>query len=214
MNSKRIFFGMIGLVVLLSLGLLATVFIGNSMLQDRSKKLTDLKLENRLLDEQQIALVQANKDIDQYAELEKIAKAVVPQDKDQAKAVREIVLIADQAGVKLSAISFPASTLGQPTPKAAAPSSGDSEAPKTTAPATPPVTQVKPVDGIPGVFVSEINIQSDTANPVSYNKLINFLSRLEQNRRTAQVSSVTVQPNPLDRNKLTFNLVVNIYIKP
>ena len=47
-----------------------------------------------------------------YSPLEKIAKIVVPQDKDQAKAVLEIVKIAGESGIKPTAINFPVSTLG------------------------------------------------------------------------------------------------------
>jgi hypothetical protein len=118
------------------------------------------------------------------------------------------VKIAGDSGIKLGAISFPASTLGQAVPKA---NPSDKAAPKTS---TPPVTQVKPVDNIPGVYVMEINIQQDANSPVSYDRLIDFLSRLEQNRRTAQVTSVTVQPNTQNRSLLTFSLVLNIYLKP
>jgi len=208
MSPKRVYFVMIGVVALLSLGVIGATYFGDSMLQKQSHKLVDLKLNNAVLDEQQIDVAQAKKDVQTYADLEKIAKTVVPQEKDQAETVREIVKIAGDSGIKLGTISFPASTLGTTVPKPATPSGG------AAAPATPSITQVKPVPGIPGVYVMEINIASDTNSPVTYNSLINFLQKLEQNRRTAQVTSVNVQPNPQDRNKLTFSLVVDVYIKP
>ena len=207
MNSKHVFFGMIGVVSLLVVGIFLSLTGANKTLTGRSDKLTQLKLSNRVLDEQQTLLVQAAKDVDKYTELERVAKSIVPQDKDQAKAVREIVKIADLAQVKLGAISFPASTLGQPT---AAPSTTTG----TTKVVTTALSQVKPLDNIPGVYVMEIVIQQDTAAPVTYDRMIDFLSRLEKNRRTAHVVNVTVQPDPSNRSLLTFNLVVNIYIKP
>lgn len=216
MNSKRMHVLMIGCVVVLFGGLLAVIYFGDQILQTKSKKLVELKLDNKVIDEQQIALRQANKDIEKYAELDKIARQIVPQDKDQAKTVREIMKIAEQSGIKLSAINFPASNLGQATPKAA-PSSDDSNKNSGNTPAkptTPPVTQVKPADGVPGLYTMEITIQQDSNKPIPYSRLIDFLSRLENNRRTAQVTSVTIQPNTQDRSKLTFNLIVNVYIKP
>ncbi len=211
MSSKRIFLVMIVIVALLGVGIVAATAIGSLVLQKQSQKLMGLKLDSRVLDEQQLSLSQAKKDIEKFAELEKEAKAIVPQDKDQAQAVREIVKIADQSGIKLGAISFPASLLGTtPAPTVNTPSSG-TPPPKAT---TPPVTQVKPVENIPGVYVMEITIQQDAANPVPYTSLIDFLSRLEQNRRTAQVASVTIQPSSQTVNKLTFSQVVNVYIKP
>lgn len=210
MNARKFFYLMIGVVIALVISSIAVLGWANKSLSKRSQQLVSLKLNNRVLDEQQLSLAQAKKDITKYSDLNSIARSVVPQDKDQAEAVREIVKIASDSNVKLSAISFPASTLGQAT-KAPSSSSSDTATPKTTKPS---ITQVKPVDSIPGVFVMEINIHQDSNTPVSYNSLIDFLNRLEQNRRTAQVISVTVQPNALNRSLLTFSLIVNIYIKP
>lgn len=214
MNSKKVFFAMIGLLVLLSGLGIAGMYFGNSMLQKESGKLVQLKLENQLLDEQQTALTRANQDIETYAELESIAKAIVPQDKDQARAVREIVKIAQETGVVLQTISFPTSTLGQEKPKAAPATPAEDAAPAPAAPAAPAITQVKPVEGIPGVFSLEVSLQSNAANPSSYNNFLEFLARLEQNRRTAQVGTINIQPDKADRNLLTFNLTVSLYIKP
>lgn len=200
LSSKQAHLIMQGICIMLIIGVFTSTYFVNSWLHTRSDKLVQVKLDNRLIDEQQTSLIAANKTVQKYTELNNIARAIVPQDKDQAKAVRELVKVADETGIKLGAISFPASTLGQTVPKGtAAPSS---------------VTQVKPVSGIPGVYTMEINVQQDAASPTSYTKLIDFLSRLENNRRTAQVINVTVQPTPQDRNKLTFSLVVNTYIKP
>lgn len=226
MSAKRVFLIMIAVVVLLGGSLVASVVFGNKMLEQKAKKLTELKLENKSLDEQQVALTQTNKSINEYIELEKVAKAVVPQEKDQAATVREIVKIADENDINLSSITFPASTLGQPAPKPVAPSddnkatsgngssNGAEATPKPAAPAAPAVTQVKAVDGIAGVYVMEIVIQSDTTKPISYNRFINFLDDLEQNRRTAQVSNINVKPNVGDRSRLTFGLTLNVYLKP
>lgn len=207
MNSKRAYLITMGIFILLVVGVFATTFFSVKMLTKESDKLVETKLENKILDEQQIALVAANKLTEKYASLDKISRSIVPQDKDQAKAVREIVKIADETGVKLGVISFPASTLGAIKPKVA------TETPSTTV-VSPKETQVKPVTGIPGVYVMEITIAQDPSRPVSYVKFIDFMERLENNRRTAQVSNVTIQPFPQDRNKLSFSMIVNAYIKP
>lgn len=211
MNVKRIHYAMIALTVLLFGASCSAVYYGNSVLTKKAQKLVDLKLNNMALDEQQKSLIQANKDIAKYADLEKTANAVVPQDKDQAKTVREIIKIADESGIKIANISFPPSTLGSAALKSAASSSNSSDTtPKVS---TPAVTQVKPVEGISGVYVMEVNVQSDTNNPVRYSQFIAFLTKLENNRRTAQVSTITVTPSPKDRSKVTFSLAVNVYIK-
>ncbi|MES2970708.1 MAG: hypothetical protein V4702_00085 [Patescibacteria group bacterium] len=211
MKNKKFFMGMVGLIGVLSLLTISSIVLGDSFLKKQSKKLIELKVENQVIDAQQTSLIQAKKDLEKYSDLEAVAKQVVPQEKDQARATREIVSLADQAGVKLTSISFPASTLGQAKPKVETPTDG-SAAP--AAPATPSVTQVKPVDGIKDLFQLDIIVVSDTTTPTSYARLVDFLHRLEQNRRTAQVSQIAIQPNPLDRTSLNFTLTVTVFIKP
>ncbi len=210
MNSKRVFFIMVGVLGLLGALTIVGVVAGNSMLKKKSDKLLAVKLDNKTFEEQQLSLTQAKKDIEKYQDLERIAKAVVPQEKDQARTVREIINIADASGIKIASITFPASNLGQAPVKAQPTTEGTSP----VVPAGPPITQVKPVENIKDLYQLEITVQSETSAPVSYAKLLDFLSRLEQNRRTAQVSSITVQPTPKNRDLVTFNVVVNVFIKP
>lgn len=184
------------------------MYAGNQVLTAKSQKLVELKLNNAALEEQQRSLIQARKDIEKYADLEATAKEVVPQDKDQARSVREIVKIAEESGIKLSSISFPLSSLGSAAPK---PSSTATDSSSKVV--TPSVSQVKPVEGISGLYVMDISVQSEVGAPVPYSQFIAFLSKLENNRRTAQVSSITVTPNQKDRNSVTFNIVINVYIK-
>ncbi len=203
MTSKKLFFGMLASTALLLLGVFAALFGSVQILTKQSNSLVELKLQNRVLEEQQTSLIQAKKAIEKYSPLDQIARKVVPQDKDQAKAVRDISSLASSSGIKLSGISFPASSLGQKN--TATP--GAQKTPTN-------VTQVTPVSGIPGVYVMEITVQQDTAAPITYDKLIEFLGKLETNRRTAQVTNVTVQPNAKDRRLLTFSLILNAYIRP
>jgi hypothetical protein len=60
----------------------------------------------------------------------------------------------------------------------------------------------------------EITVASDDNHPVPYTSVIDFLTRLEQNRRTAQVSTINVQPDAKRKDLVTFNVVVIVYIKP
>lgn len=212
MNSKKVFFVMSALIVLLSILTVASVVIGDSFLRKQSKKLIELKAENKVIEAQQKALVQAKKDIEIYSELETVAKQVVPQDKDQARATREIVNLAEQSGIKLASITFPASTLGQAQPKPSISTEDGASAP--AAPIAPSVTQVKPAEGIKGLYQLDITVVSDTNSPVTYARLVDFLQRLEQNRRTAQVSQLAIQPDPLNRSSLNFSLTITVYIKP
>jgi hypothetical protein len=219
MNSKKVFFIMLGLVVLLGIGVIGVVVVGNSMMQKESEKLTQLKLEEQVLEEKQAALAKASSDIEQYADLEEIAGTVVPQDKDQARAVREIIKIANISGISISSITFPSSNLGTSIPKpAVTPEDSESEeapaAPSTPAP--PPISQAEPVPGITGVYALEMNITPDSNVPITYYQFIEFLERLENNRRTAQVTKVQITPLTFDQENplINFNLTINVFVKP
>lgn len=206
MNSKRFNLVMIGVTCALGLGILLSAYFGSKIMQKQSKKLVAIKLENQVAQQQKIDLLQAKKDVEKYSALQNEATAIVPQDKDQAQTVREIVKIAGASGVKLGTISFPASTLGQG-------SKSTSSTSRSTVKKSP-FTQVQPVAGIKGVYVMPIAIQSDPTTKTNYSSIISFLGRLEKNRRTAQVASVTIQPDQTNPSLLTFNLIVNVYIKP
>jgi hypothetical protein len=214
MTSKRLYFGLLTVIGLLLIGLLAGVYGTNRLLSSEANTLTGLKAKSQALTEQQEGLASAKKDIQKYASLEAITKAVVPQDKNQAEAVRELANIAAANNVSLGTITFPSSTLGTATTGTA-----------TTGTATPvPVaasnspsntlSQLLPVTGIPGVYQLTISVASDSNRPVQYNAFINFLAALEQNRRTAQVTSISLTPTTANPNYLTFTLNLNEYIKP
>ncbi len=211
MNSKRFYYLMIGLTCLLAVAIIGSAFFANMLLKQQSKKLYSLKLTSQVLDQQQIGLAQAKRDIKKYSDLKKEAQAIVPQDKDQAEAVREIIKIAKSTGVNISSIAFPTSTLGNSPVKSSA-STNTTPSP-TTAKKTPTVSQTQLVPGLKGVYLMPITIE-DATTAVPYTNFINFLDKLEQNRRTAQVSSVNIQPTVTDPGLVNFTLIVNTYIKP
>jgi hypothetical protein len=196
MSPKRVYLLMIIFTGLLGLAIPGSAFLGTKFLKQHADKLMEAKLQSRVLDEQQASLTKAKKAIDTYTELNLIASSVVPHDKDQAKTVRNITDIAKSLGIRLSEVSFPPSTLGQST-----------KASKSKE------TQVTPVPGLKGLYELQITIQSDNAAPITYDRFLELLEKLENNRRTAQVSSITILPNK-DSGKLTFNLVLSTYIKP
>lgn len=203
MNSKRVFYGLIVVLVLTIVGGGAMLYEGDTMLAKQNDKLTKLKLESASLDQVQASLINAKKDIVQYSAIESIAKTVVPQEKDQARTIREIVKLAAESKISIASITFPNSTLGN-APTAGA---GAAQAAPTS------VTQTKKVEGINNVEQLEITVSSETSKPIPYSSFIRFLEKLEQNRRTSQVATINIQPVPENRNLVTFTLILNVYIK-
>lgn len=201
MNSKKLYRILIGALLIIGLGLLASAYEANLMLSDKSAELVTLKATKEAKQQQEKQLVKAKEDIKTYGELNEIAKSVVPQDKDQAKTVSEIVNLASQSGIpNLSSIAFPPSTLGGAGTKKVKTPQG--------------LTQVTPVKGTPGVYNLQITITQSTKDAVPYGNFIAFLSKLESNRRTAQVSSINVQPDPERPDRVSFTLVIDEFIKP
>lgn len=211
MNSKQLYYGLVAAMVLLAGLGGAGIYFGDQMLQKKTAQLTSLKIDTVALEDQQRSLLQAKKDVKTYSELRDIAKTIVPQEKDQARTIREIIKIADETGIKIGNISFPSSSLGEAAPKKAAPTDPGE---KTATTVKIPGTQIKPVDGIAGLYQLEIGIQSENPTTVSYTQFLAFLRKLEQNRRTAQVTNLSVQPSTKDRNQVTFSLNVIVYVKP
>lgn len=213
MNSKRFYYVLLASVALLTLGLIGGAYGANALLQSGSKSLLEARSRGQALETQQAQLIKAKNDVEKYRELGAIAKSIVPQDKDQAQAVREIVKIADAAGVRLGAINFPSSTLGTRAPAASSSSKSDSGS-TTKAPKQPAISQVKPVTGIAGVYDLPITVQSDAGSPAQYDRFIAFLAGLENNRRTALVTGITLNPDAKDPSRVNFTLNINEYIKP
>lgn len=201
MKTKYVFFVMVGLVSVSSVLIVAAAFFGNSIFEEQSEKIVAAKLEYKLIEEEQTSLIRASREVEKYAEFDSIARSIVPQDKDQAKTVREIVKIAEASGISLKNINFQTSTLGS------GPATGTDQA------KTAPPSQLKPVEGINGVYALEITISPDKDNPVPYNKFIDFLARIERNRRTSHVNKILLDPTQ-NGAALHFVITLNAYVKP
>jgi hypothetical protein len=197
-NAKKLYYILLGVIALSVVALLAGLYGVNSILEGQSQHLMAAHTANLVLDEKQQQLSKARSDIAKYQSLGDIASTIVPQDKDQAQTVREMVSIAEAHHIKLGTITFPTSSLG-----------GVGAAAKNGA-----TSQLKPVKNITGVYTLDITIQSDAAAPAKYDDFINFLDALEHNRRTALVNSISLQPDATNPGNLTFTLTVSEYIKP
>jgi hypothetical protein len=217
MSSRRLHLILMGVLVLLFIGLLAGTYKVNKLLTSRADSLVALKARSQSLDEEQVILNKAQKDAARYEDLNKIAQAVVPQDKSQAEAVRQIVNIAADNGVTLASVTFPASTLGSlPGGSSVATTAASVPAAqaKTGSSKGANLSQLTALKNIPGVYQLPITISNDQAHPVQYPNLINFLTALEHNRRTSQVQTISINPAAKNPNNLIFSITLSEYIKP
>jgi hypothetical protein len=215
LNSKNTHRLLLGGLVTMAACFLAVLFLGLSVLGSKSDALINLKVQVQAGDNQLRNLEQSKKDVQKYAYFKQIASTVIPNDKDQAEAVSEIFKFAQQAGIKIATITFPVSNLGLSTSTV----SGTGSASDATNPSASAVTQAKPVSSISGLYGLELTITPQTGSEVpaslqvTYPKILAFLKSIEDNRRTAQITSVVVQP-PTGTQSISFTLSINIFIKP
>lgn len=216
MDSKRLRMVLIGMLIISALLFLGVYVIGSSVLQNKSKRVVDLKLKSHTTEAQLTNLAQAKQEVEKYGYFKQVAKTVIPNDKDQAQAVLDIFQLANESGLSLQSVTFPASTLGV---RSATPTTNDAQG----TPAQTVLSQAKAVDGIAGLYSIELTISPSTDmqlppdKKATYPKLLDFLNRIERNRRTAQVTQVNIQPVGTDAGEsqfINFNLTINIFIKP
>ena len=213
MNSKKFFYISLGLVAALLFLLGGSLYYMNDYLQKSSNSLVKAKLDSRVTEEREKYYIQARKDLAKYSDISTTLAKVLPKDKDQAIAVAEIGQIADETGINIKQISFPSSTLGEKkvSPAITTTTPVSSAAPT---PATPTITQAKPVDGVTGVLSIEAQIQfvSTKTQKLTYPQLLSFLDKIERNRRTMQVSSISITPSSSDQ--IDASISIRIFVKP
>ncbi|MEX1995253.1 MAG: hypothetical protein WD887_00545 [Candidatus Saccharimonadales bacterium] len=172
--------------------------------------MVSLKLQNKIADGQLSNLETAKKEVQQYAYFKEVAKTVIPSEKDQAATVLEILQIASEAGISIQGITFPSSNLGG--------SSAGAQSDASTASPQNVISQSKAVSGIPGLYSIELTITPESGpqvpptRQVTYPKMLRFLKGIENNRHTAQITQVNIQPLPDEG--VNFTLKVHVFIKP
>jgi Tfp pilus assembly protein PilO len=220
MNSRKFRIVLLGLLALSILAFAGVFIIGRSTLKTKSQKLVELKLQSDVVNQQLANLKQAKKEIDQYGYFKSIARSVVPADKDQAQAILDISRFADQSGFLIASITFPSSSLDkQSSATSPAPAKSNAASAKPSA----VISQAKPVPGINGLYSIELTVTPQSGpdvapeKQVTFPKMISFLQKIEHNRRTAQISQVTVQPKTDEKTNsqiFNFTLTINIFMKP
>lgn len=216
MNNQKLRLILLGILCFFAVTFFAVAFYAQTIISSKSQQLVELKLHNKVVETQLSGLAQSKKEMQQYSYFNDIAKTVLPADKDQAQAVLDIYQFASDSGMSIASISFPASTLGSN------PSTGTSGNAVSSSTQTI-ISQAKPIDGIPGLYGIELTISPETGPSVpdskkaTYPKLLDFLSRIERNRRTAQITQVNIQPTLTDAGPsqfINFTLTTKIFIKP
>ena len=99
LSAKQLYFALVAVCLLGFVALLAGAYGADALLQRKSATVREARLRNLVFEQEQQQLVKSKADIEKYRSLADIAQHIVPQDKDQAQTVREIVNIAKGMGI-------------------------------------------------------------------------------------------------------------------
>jgi hypothetical protein len=218
LDSKKLSLALVGGLILSVIAFFIIALHGLSILNNKSHSLVDLKAQSQSQYNELINLVQAKKEVQKYGYFKNIAKTVIPDEKNQAQAVLEINQMAALSGMSIQSITFPISTLGGSSAAASAVVQKDATSTSTSSTSSA-LSQAKAVPGIAGLYSLQLTINFASAKDappdqqVTYSKMLDFLKRIENNRHTAQITQVSIQPASAGQ-ALTFALVINTFIKP
>lgn len=217
MNSKKLYFVLISIIVLTVIGTSILVYFSNKSLSNESVKLDtarSMSQRNTMLDTK-FKEISSNSRYwkEPSRNLYETVKSMLPSQKDQVEAVSLIQYLAQQNGdgLTINSITFPTSELGAKPAPTPSPSS-DSATPTTTSTATTvKVTQTKTLKDIPGILAIEtkISLKPPTGSTsIDYISFLRFLDGLTNNSRLMQVTELSVSPDLKGAD-----IIVNILIK-
>lgn len=228
MTVKKVYRVLFLLFVASIVGSVMLVRYAANWLSESSVELNSLRGEVTELEKQWTDLERAKKVLSEQSEYVTTLGLVLPEDKDQARVVKELYAIADQANVKIDSVGFPSSTLGAVTaPKPATSTETTTNTPTNAAVSTPAATPVKsisqatPVKEIPGVQAIELSIGTIASKDplikgIRYEEMTKLLNLIERNRRTMQIRSIGIgqTQNPGAAPTYDLSLSIVIFIKP
>lgn len=219
MTPKRIYYLLLGVLVLLIIGVGASLYFTNQLMQNKASELRQADLDNQVADKKLKLLQNAKKELTDNANIQKAIDEALPKTKNQADVVAQLYSMAADSNIKISSITFPASTLGE---KKAAPSSSTDSKPDTSTNNSPSsattgtsgATQTKPVSGITGVSSVDVALTfaPTSGESISYSDMLKFLSLVEQNRRTMLINTLQISPD-VKNGGVNFSINLKLFVK-
>ena len=214
MTTKKAHFGLLGLLVLVIVAIGLAMYFSRVFLKSNSDSLVNAKLELYKIDETEYIYRKNQAILQENQETADILASVLPQEKDQAKAVREITQIASDNGLSVKAIRFPGSDLVITNKPVAAQTQGSTTTPQAT-PSGPTISQAKPVNGLNNVLGIAVEVELTSARSgaqISTDQVLSFLQQIENNRRNIRVTSINFGSS-VDEGK-TLKIDTLLFIKP
>lgn len=189
-RAKRAYFALIVVNILLIGAIAGTYYFTNKVAKEKSSKIASLKADIESNDQAILNFKNLEQTVEKNKDFEKVVEQVLPKDKEQAVALAELDKFSRESGVPIKQISYSNGT-----------ATGKNTGPTLTSPSN-----------LKGVLVTTVSIRSDKAK---YEQVLDFLNRLEQNRRHMQVTSITLTPSSQVIGLIdSVDITLDIYLKP
>lgn len=194
MTPKKTHYALLALLVVTLAAIVATFYFGRQMLVKTSQKVVDAKLH----------IITANKEEDTYLsnrqilqENEYIANklsTLIPDEKEQALAVETLTTYARNAGLPVTSIVFPGSSL-DPSLKT-----------KTKL----DISQATPVKDLTNVYEipTELGIKLNGEYLISTDQLLSVVESIESSPRNMRITSIT-----FNTKNSEIKLSISLYVK-
>lgn len=187
LDSKKFFFVLVGVNVLLVVATIAVFTLANSTAQKRSDQMSQLKADSetndQLINYYKVlqGTLNANKD------LQDTVQKVLPSDKDQSVALNDLNQFAQNTNVDIQQITFN-------------PGSSKTAGQTLTSPAL-----------IKGVSIISVTLDCKSTR---YESLLAFLQQIETTQRRMQVTTLNITPNATNPDLLDqVSISIDIYVK-
>lgn len=186
-NNKKFYFILSGLLLASILGLFVTLYFASGFLSKISNEISITKAEVDASKTQLDNLKNAGVKLRKYPDLSTFINIALPRDIPYAQNTK-IKEIASKSGISANSITVGDSSSSS---QSGGSSSGQPSQPQTnTGPCKQPLSTYKHVSG---VCVKSINIQFK--EPITYEKLIDFLKNIETDPVIMQVSNISIGPS-------------------
>lgn len=218
MTSKRLYYILLSTLLILIIGIGVSVYFGNKIMQDKANELKIIDLEDKVTTKKLSLLQNAKKELNDNKDLQATIDEALPKTKNQAEVVAELYQMAAQSNIKISSITFPSSTLGDKKASTGSASTDGSSAQSSTASNTPTSnstsTQTKPVPSVSGVNSVDVALTfaPTSGESIPYNNMLEFLSLVEQNRRTMLINTLQITPD-LKNGGVSFSVNLKLFVK-
>lgn len=185
MKPKQLYFGLLGLLVVLVVAIIAGFIWGQKLLDGQIRTLRKISGDISLETGQIERLQSLQADYQKVVPLAEKVQSVLPSQKEQSEVIAQVSTIVASNGLGLSGLTFD-KTEGLPTEQSQ--------------------TQT---GKIAGILIMPVRFQSSG----SYTKLQSLLQSLERQQRYMRVTTLDIKRDA-DNGTLTFNITLEVFLKP